>query len=197
MSGSAADVVAGFGRLVRDTRGVSAVEFAILLPLMLSLYIGTFEISQAVTAKRKVTLTAHTVADLVARVTTLSKANMDDILSASTTVMAPFAVNNNIFRLVVSSVNIDAQGAATILWSCASDGSVQYSVGQSVTVPAGIAPPSSTVIWGTARYQYTPIIMGGSLPFYTMSGPLTLTDQMYMAPRMAPSQGGVQLTGGC
>ena len=35
-------------RLASDQRGVSAVEFAMLLPLMLSLYLGGVEVSQGV-----------------------------------------------------------------------------------------------------------------------------------------------------
>jgi Flp pilus assembly protein TadG len=51
-------------RCVQDERGVSAVEFALLLPLMVTLYLGGVEISQGLTIDRKVTLVARTVADL-------------------------------------------------------------------------------------------------------------------------------------
>ena len=54
-------------RLASDRQGASAIEFAILLPLMVTLYISGFEISQAVSIYRKVTIIAHTVADLVAQ----------------------------------------------------------------------------------------------------------------------------------
>src|SRR5262249_34725949 len=56
-------------RFARDKRGISAVEFAMLLPLMVTLYLGGVEVSQAVAIDRKVTLIARTVADLVAQVT--------------------------------------------------------------------------------------------------------------------------------
>jgi Flp pilus assembly protein TadG len=49
-------------RFCRDQRGTSVVEFAMLLPAMVTLYLGTFEISQGVGAERKVTLTARTAA---------------------------------------------------------------------------------------------------------------------------------------
>ena len=52
-------------RLIGDERGVSAVEFALLLPLMLTLYLGAVEVSQGIGADRKVTLTARTIGDLV------------------------------------------------------------------------------------------------------------------------------------
>ena len=43
-------------RLASDQRGVSAVEFAMLLPLMLTLYLGGVEVSQGISIDRKVTL---------------------------------------------------------------------------------------------------------------------------------------------
>src|SRR6202158_5025102 len=56
-------------RLFAETRATAAVEFAALLPFMLLLYIGGVEISQGVSADRKVTMTSRTVADLASRST--------------------------------------------------------------------------------------------------------------------------------
>src|SRR5207244_552221 len=71
-----------------DHRGLSAVEFALLLPLMLTLYLGGVEVSNGVAADRKVAITARTVADLAARMTTISNADMTNILGASSAVIA-------------------------------------------------------------------------------------------------------------
>ena len=57
----------GAFRLVRDIRGVSAVEFALVLPLMVALYLGLAEASQAIAIDRKVTLTAHALSDLASQ----------------------------------------------------------------------------------------------------------------------------------
>jgi len=51
-------------RFARDRRGVSAVEFALLAPVMIGLYIGCVEISDGVAADRKVSLIAATLANL-------------------------------------------------------------------------------------------------------------------------------------
>ena len=63
--------------LREDERGVSAVEFAMLLPLMLTLYLGGVEVSQGVSIDRKVTLTARTVADLVAQVSSINTTGLN------------------------------------------------------------------------------------------------------------------------
>jgi Flp pilus assembly protein TadG len=59
-------------RLRQDESGVSAVEFAMLLPVMLTLYLGAVEVGQAVAIDRKVTLTSRTLADLASQVSSLS-----------------------------------------------------------------------------------------------------------------------------
>ncbi len=69
-------------RFRHDERGVSAVEFAMLLPLMITLYLGTVEISQGVGIDRKVTLTTRTVADLASQVSSMER-YLSPILAAT------------------------------------------------------------------------------------------------------------------
>src|SRR5215831_18683348 len=71
-----------------DSRGVSSVEFAMLLPLMITLYLGAVEISQGVGIDRKVTLTTRTVADLASQVSTISDTDMTNLLAASSSVIS-------------------------------------------------------------------------------------------------------------
>ena len=53
-------------RLARDTRGLSAVEFALLAPVMISLYFGVAEVGQAFMVQKRQAHVASMVADLVA-----------------------------------------------------------------------------------------------------------------------------------
>src|ERR1700756_4793691 len=124
-----------FARLVSDESGVSAVEFALLLPLMVTLYLGTSEVSQGISADRKVTLTSRTVADLVSQSTNVTNANMTDILNASSAVMYPFSTNGLV--VTVTGVCIDANNRATVAWSDTLNGTAR-SVGSTVTVPAAL-----------------------------------------------------------
>jgi len=82
------------GGLAADEGDVSAVEFAMLLLLMLSLYLGSVEVSQGIGADRKVTLTARTICDPVSRVSSIGNADMANALNASSAVMAPFPTTN-------------------------------------------------------------------------------------------------------
>src|SRR5258708_26904184 len=93
--------VAGFAR---DQRGVSAVEFAMLLPLMITLYLGSVEISQGVGMDRKVTLAARTVADLASQVSSIAGTDMSNILTATSAVIAPY--DTAPLKVTVSAVTV-------------------------------------------------------------------------------------------
>jgi Flp pilus assembly protein TadG len=168
----------GLLKFRRDQRGVSAVEFALLLPLILTLYLGCVEVSQAISVDRKVSLTARTVADLVARSAGFSQAEMTNILDAATTVAAPYSSAN--IKVKVTQVYIKADGASTVDWGAAKNTSKRNN-GETVSVPAGlkIAGKDSWLIWAEVEYGYTPTIG------YVLTGTLTLTDQIYMRPRVS------------
>jgi Flp pilus assembly protein TadG len=159
-----------------DRRGLSAVEFALLLPLMLTLYLGGVEVSNGVAANRKVAITARTVSDLAARMTTIHNADMTNILGASSAVIAPYSPAN--LQVTVSEVSIDNKGNATIAWSDSLYGT-PHTVGQTMTIPAALAVPNTSLILGEVQYKYNPTFG------YVLTGTMTLKGQMYMAPRLS------------
>ena len=77
-------------RIVRDRRGVSAVEFALILPTMIVLYLGIAETGNAITVYRRMSAIASTAADLTAQTKTVSTADLDDIVSASSAILSPY-----------------------------------------------------------------------------------------------------------
>jgi Flp pilus assembly protein TadG len=162
--------------LASDERGVSAVEFAMLLPLMLTLYLGTVEISQGIGADRKVTLTARTVADLVAQVSSMSNSDITNSLNAASAVMAPYPVSK--LKVTVTSVSIDGNGKATVDWSDSLNGTARAK-GSTITLPTALVVNNSSLIWSEVQYSYTPVIG------YVVSGTITLKDQIYMRPRLS------------
>lgn len=102
--------------LVRDTRGVAAVEFALILPLLLLLYLGSIEAAQLYVTDGRVATIAGTVADLVARSKTGVKGtDLQNYFAAASNVLTPGEVTN--LSQVVSLVSIDEDGVATVEWS--------------------------------------------------------------------------------
>ena len=165
-------------RCIRDERGVSAVEFALLLPLMVTLYLGGVEVSQGLTIDRKVTLVARTVTDLAAQVSSITNADMTNILNASTAVMLPYSMAQ--VKVTISQVTIDGDGKATIAWSDTKNGTARAN-GSAVTLPPALNVPNSSLIWGEVSYTYKPVIG------YVITGTMNLTDKIYMRPRLSDS----------
>lgn len=165
-----------FASLAGNESGIAAVEFAMLLPLMLTLWLGTTEISSGIAADRKVTLTARTTADLVSQVTGLSTSDMTNSLNAASAVIAPY--NSSNLKVTVSSISIDVNSKATIAWSVTKNGTAR-GVGSSVTLPSALLVASTCLIWSEVQYTYKPTIG------YVVTGTLTLKDQMYMRPRLS------------
>src|SRR3954463_8415941 len=162
--------------LVRDKRGVSAVEFAMLLPLMVTLYLGAVEISQGVAIDRKVTLTTRTVADLASQVSSINNSDMTNMLSATAAVISPF--DQSKLKVVVSAVTVDANGNAKVAWSDTLNGTAR-GVNSTVTLPTALNVANTTLIWSEVTYSYRPTIG------YVVTGTLNLADQIFMRPRLS------------
>lgn len=172
-------ILGRISRIARDRRGVSAVEFALVAPLMIGLYLGCVEISDGVSAGRKVSLTAGTLANLTTQVSTISSSEMSNILDASTAIISPYTAAK--LKMTVSCLNIDANSKVTVKWSVTRNGTAKSGV---QSIPSALAVPNSQLIFSEVSYAYTPIVG------YTITGTLTLSDKMYMSPRLtAPTYG--------
>ena len=176
MSALAARFALRLSRFCGESRAIAAVEFALLLPVLVSLYLGTVELSRGIAADRKVTLVAHTLADLSTQFTNIADSDMSNILTASSAIMAPYAVAS--LQAVVSEVSINAQGQASVVWSDTLNGTARPA-GQIVAIPAALAVPNTYLILGETTYNYSPVFG------YVLTGVLTLTDKMYMQPRVS------------
>ncbi len=159
-----------------DQRGVSAIEFAMLAPVMIALYFGVVEISQGIAAQRKVTMTARTIADLVSQTQNATDTYVTNALNAATAVMAPFPDSK--LKITVSSIAI-ANGTAKVSWSEANKNGTARAKGSTVALDPALAIDGGTLIWSEVEYAYTPAIG------YVISGTLTMKDRLYMRPRQA------------
>ena len=168
-------------RFAADERGVSAVEFAILLPLMLTMYLGGVEISQAVSADRKTTLIAHTIGDLIAQVSNVtSTGDVPNVFNAGTKIAYPYAASN--LAMAVTSVCINSTGTvATVAWSRANANGTARSGNVTSSIPSALMVANTSLIWGEASYAYKPTIG------WTITGTLNLADKFFLRPRLSNS----------
>ena len=99
-----------------DKRGVAAIEMAFIFPIMVTLFIGMIDLSNGLSASRKVTITANTVGDLVTQeLGSTTKAALDGIFTASLETMKPFSIDK--VKLEIYSFRPDGDGNPELSWS--------------------------------------------------------------------------------
>lgn len=160
----------------RDKRGVAAVEFALIFPVMAAILLGSVETSQLLEAKRKETNVAATVADLVAQEKSVDNADMSNIFQGATMLLAPFSTAT--LRVVVTSVINDASNNPVVDWSDGYNATAR-TVGASLPAdfPDDVLVSGSSVIMAEVTYTY-------SSPYgWNVTGPITLHDVYYCRPR--------------
>jgi Flp pilus assembly protein TadG len=173
-----ADILSRLHDFARAERGMAAVEFAAILPFMLTAYLGGVEVGTGVALDRKVAITTRAVADLASRYTTIRNADMTGILGATAAIIQPYGAAPLV--VTVSQVSVDANGNATIAWSDSLNGTAR-AVGSPVTLPGTLATPNSSYVWGEVKYTYTPTLG------YVLTGSWNLANQIFMSPRESAS----------
>lgn len=164
-------------RLRRDRRGVSAVEFALIAPVMVAMYLGAAELTSALTVDRKITGVANAVADLVAQDDFVTDAEMDDIHAAAAAILAPN--RSDTLSLRITSVRMDAEGEIFVDWS-ESETMPPLTTDTLPPLPGGLLAPMNSIVMVEALYPYR-------TPFHTtIEGAFTLTDTAYLRPRRSP-----------
>ncbi|NVP56716.1 TadE/TadG family type IV pilus assembly protein [Mycoplana rhizolycopersici] len=143
-SSSGRSLKAAFCRLIRARDGAGAVEFAIVMPLLLVGYIGAYEISVAWSFTSKVGRSAATIADVVAQVKEVSPTYLDEMPSIASNLLAPYTANN--YTLKITGIQIDDNGNATIAWSRNEAKGVPYVKGTTVQLPSEMTKVESFIV---------------------------------------------------
>jgi len=164
-------------RLARDRRGVSAIEFALIAPVLILLYVGAVELGTGLTVYRRTSQVAATAADLTAQVKSVTKSDIADIEAASSSILTPYSTTP--LKIVLSSVVADDNNNGKVEWSCASSGSAR-GAGSSYPVPAGLTEPGSSVIVAEVTYAYTGLL---GLTGVFDPGSFNMTRTFYTRPR--------------
>src|SRR5271166_6346991 len=104
--------------LRHDSSGLAAIEFALIFPVMLLLFLGSFETTNLVLASMKLEASAETAADLVAQTrvnTVLQTADFTNITNAAKQVLTPLPTSGTQLQIAYASVTYST-GTAAIDW---------------------------------------------------------------------------------
>jgi Flp pilus assembly protein TadG len=178
----------------RDDGGVAAVEFALILPVALLIMGLIVYGGQTFNVQRNVTLSAMTVANLVAQgnnnsAATITAAEINQILSYPNLILYPN--NSSLVQVVVSELSVTYNSTtktatATVKASCANSNGTARPIGQQMSLDpdiwqaftgGGTAPASAYVIYGEVAYPFQPYGVSYAVPL------VTLHDSIMMIPR--------------
>ncbi len=153
-----------FGLLLRNQLGLAAVEFALALPLMIILTFGSIEVTLYILISQKAERVAINLSDLVAQSTTITTAQLDEIIKAASQVMLPYNFGTDGYA-IISSVTKTGTNAPVVNWQYKSSGTAQTSLigtaGNNATLPSGFSMvDKDNVIITEVFYNYKPILSG-------------------------------------
>lgn len=175
-------------RFAQSTSGVAALEFGMVAPIMLAMFLGTVEFSQAITVDRRVSQVASSTADLVARQKTLTTTALDGYMLLIGQLMQPYSPS--LLKLTIANVyaTVAAPANPLVCWSYNRNdngtpkGVNTYSNGQSYPLPTGIVEGGTSVVVVEVQYDYEPLIFR-----YFIKSTMPMKETFYLKPRLSAS----------
>ena len=181
------------GSWASNQDGIAAVEFAMLLPVMITLFFGVVEVSLALLCRADVSKMASTAADLISQANTLNSADLGNVYAAAGTILYPYydpsASGSDKPSIRLTSVVDDGSGAVgkdhltgKVAWTCTQTGTASLSpatraVGSTVTFTQPLMTEGGSVIIAEIAYNYA------SPTTKVISGPINFTNNFYTKPR--------------
>jgi Flp pilus assembly protein TadG len=170
--------------------GAAAVEFAMLLPILITLFFGVVETSLALLCRADISIMASTTADLISQSDVLATADINNVYNASGTILYPYydpsVAGSGKPTIRLTSVIWDTVGQSAtvgkVAWTCTQSGSGTLTpgsrtVGASVTLPQQLLTAGSSVIVSEIAYNYA------SATTQVIAGPINFTNNWYTRPR--------------
>ncbi len=160
-----------------DARGVSALEFALIAPVMILIYFGVGELCEAMMAQRRTSHATSAIGDLTTQSQSVASSDVSDIFAAATTIMAPFPTAP--LKLRMTSVTANSSGTPKVDWSCAQGGLTKYTTGATFTgLPTGlVSAAGDSIIVSEGQYNWA------SPAKYVLPNGLNFNEIFYLKPR--------------
>jgi Flp pilus assembly protein TadG len=166
---------------LRDSHGVAAVEFGLLAPLLLLMFVGCVEVGRAVSIDRRVGLVTSLVADMVAREETMSATNLNAIYDIAAHIMSPY--DASVLKLTVVPVKASPSNKTiTKVYAATTNrptlhGSTAPAKCSNYTVTADLLSAGESIIVVESSYTFVPLFVNTIVPAATW------TDKAVLSPR--------------
>jgi Flp pilus assembly protein TadG len=172
-------------RFVEAKRGVAAIEFAIVLPMLLIMALATFDAGRAIAIYMKVRAATFTLAAITNQFNNttdpIQTTDMQAITGATAVVLAPYPSSPTV--VTITQIKQTSATQAIVSWSYSVNGTA-YTAGTTWTgLPSGLTTNNACgsypcyFIFAQVSYTFTPSFG------YFITGPLTFSDNLYATPR--------------
>lgn len=145
----------------RNNKGVAAVEFALIVPILLMMYLGTMEISTGITVNKRVARVASTVADLVTQQETVTQAQLEEIMEIGEAILFPYTGSKPTIKIEAIDVDDDYTGGGKIMWTRKLDNGTFGTArpkNEEVWVPERLRIDESFVVLVQTEMTYYPLV---------------------------------------
>jgi Flp pilus assembly protein TadG len=154
---------AWIARAAADRRGVAAIEFALVVPLLLCMYFVTMEVSQAIETNKKVSRVGSMVADLVTQMQTTTTSELDAIMAIGQSLLTPYYRSKPKIFITAIEITDEATPKVKVFWSRQLVNDVKgpnpaLPKGTIVTVPPTLNTRGSFLVRVESHLDYKPVI---------------------------------------
>ncbi len=168
-------LIARLRRFSAARSGLAALEFAILLPMMVLLLFGAVELIDVLGSNRRAENTTASLADVISRDTEVTDEEVEGLWRATEILMVPD--NAADLNLRITSISIQDAATARVVWS-EGRGMAARIANSTVSLPADMMRPGTSIIMAESEYQYvSPIGM-------IIGSPMTLNHTAYRRSRL-------------
>ncbi|WP_375410471.1 TadE/TadG family type IV pilus assembly protein [uncultured Methylobacterium sp.] len=149
---------------MRSEGGIALLEFALVLPILLLLYVGTVEVANLMSNLRKLDLFTRTVGDFAGGASAPSRQEIDGMFKASKVVLMPFDTEK--VEIVVSAVGVIGTAASGPMQVCSSVAASNATPRAVREIPA-VAPPAELRVRGARM-----LLVETRMPYQPRTGSL-------------------------
>jgi len=193
-------------RWARDNRGVSAIEFSLMAPILIVMFMGMCDLTTAVMVQQHVNQAAEGVADVVSQQTQLDATTTNGMVAmftAGSFFVEPYSATPLSLRISEIYYNPSiSTSAGLVAWSCATGTFTPYTYQQQFTVVPGTTEGIGAVLYvgnpqaaGEAFIEVETSYVYTSPTSIFLGGSNTMTSHFAVEPRMANYVGFPYVTG--
>ena len=145
-------------RFQSENSGAAAIEFAFIAPLLITMYLGTMEVSQGLEINKKVARSAGVIGDLLGQKAEFTKSQLHDLMAIGQSMLLPY--NRSEPTITISFISIGADLLPKVTWSRRGVGttySMPYAANSAATVPANLKIANTYLIRVQTEIEYLPI----------------------------------------